>query len=557
MVVRLSLRMIGALIAALVIVLPGDPALRASDLDTHMQPTGLFNVRDHGAVGDGLALDTDAINRAVAAAAEAGGGTVVFPAGTYLTFSIRLRSRVTLHLGAGATLLAADPAEHAGRYDAPEKPDNDLYQDFGHSHFQNSLVWGIDLEDVGITGPGRIHGKGLTRRGPGAAWKKRAGEIPLSMVQETPGNRPVRTREEQVAAMDGLGNKAIALKRCRNVVLRDFSVLMGGHFALLATGVDNLTIDHVTVDTNRDGFDIDGCRHVRISNCAVNSPNDDAIVLKSSFALGELRPTENVAIVNCSVSGFNAGSLLDGTRLRTQERAPDRDGVTGRIKIGTESNGAFRNITIANCTFERSRGLAFETVDGATIEDVTVTNLVMREITTAPIFLRLGDRARGPEGTPVGAIRRVIISMITVYDAESRFASILSGLPGHPIEEVTLSNIRIVHRGGGTAEDAARRPAENPDSYPEPSMFGTIPAHGLFVRHVRGLVVRHLDVTAMAPDARPAVVLDDVVGVRFDGLRATGASGSLFELREASDFAARACGSLPDTVIARVEGKSL
>jgi len=530
---------------------------RAFDPDTTMPTSGIFDIRRYGAVGDGATLDTDAIQRAIAAASEAGGGTVLVPAGTYLTFSIRLRSRTTLHLGAGATLLAADPAGHAGRYDPPEESDDTLYQDFGHSHFQNSLIWGVGLEDVAITGPGRIHGRGLTRRGPGAVWEKRAGEIPLSMVDATPKSRPARTREEQVAAMDGLGNKAIALKLCRNVTLRDFSVLMGGHFALLATGVDNLTIDHVTVDTNRDGFDIDACRHVRISNCAVNTPNDDAIVLKSSFALGFLRATEDVAIVNCSVSGFNAGSLLDGTRLRTQERAPDRDGVTGRIKIGTESNGGFRNITIANCTFERSRGLALETVDGAVIEDVTVTNLTMREITTAPIFLRLGNRARGPEGTPVGAIRRVIIRNVTVHDAESRFASIISGLPGHPIEDVTLSNIRIVHRGGGTAEDGALRPPENPDSYPEPSMFGTIPAHGLFARHVRNLVVRDLEVAAAAPDARPAVVLDDVFGARFDGLRSTGASGHLFLLHYAAEFFARACGSLGDMAIARVDEKRL
>jgi len=524
-----------------------------------MRSTGLFNVRDHGAVGDGVALDTEAINRAIDAAAAAGGGTVHFPAGTYLSFSIRLRSRVALHLGPGAVLRAADPFVHAGRYDAPETPDNDLYQDFGHSHFRNSLIWGIDLEDIAITGPGRIHGRGLTRRGPGAAWKKGAGEIPLSMVQVAPAVLG-HSRAAQVAAMDGLGNKAIALKRCRRVILRDFSVLMGGHFALLATGVDDLVIDGLTVDTNRDGFDIDGCRHVRISNCAVNSPNDDAIVLKCSHALGAVGATENVAIVNCSVSGFNAGSLLDpasARRVRTQERAPDRDGVTGRIKIGTESGGAFRNITIANCTFERSRGLALETVDGAVIEDVTVTNLTMREVTTAPIFLRLGHRGRGPEGTPVGALRRVLISNVSVVDAESRFASIIAGLPGHPVEDVTLANIRIAHRGGGTEEDASARPAENADAYPEPSMFGTIPAHGLYARHARGLVVRDIDFAAAAPDARPAVVLDDVVSARFDGLRATGSSGYLFRLRHVADFSARACGSIGDTMIARTEDRAL
>ena len=120
--------------------------------------------------------------------------------------------------------------------------------------------------------------------------------------------------------MNGSGNKAIALKLCRNVLLRDVSILNGGHFALLATGVDNLTIDNVKIDTNRDGFDIDACRNVRISNCSVNSPNDDAIVLKSSFALGYARANENLTITNCLVSGYDIGSLLDGSYKRNTKR---------------------------------------------------------------------------------------------------------------------------------------------------------------------------------------------------------------------------------------------
>ena len=163
-----------------------------------------------------------------------------------------------------------------------------------------------------------------------------------------------------------------SLKLCRNVVIKDITLYMGGHFALLATGVDNLTIDNVKVDTNRDGFDIDLCRNVRISNCSVNSPQDDGIVLKSSYALGFARPTENVTITNCQLSGYDPGTFLDGTFKRTLERAPDRDGPTGRIKFGTESNGGFRNISISNCVFDRSRGIAIETVDGGPVEDVEI-----------------------------------------------------------------------------------------------------------------------------------------------------------------------------------------
>ncbi len=332
-------------------------ALVVAGLAIHADaPAPVYDVRTFGAKGDGRAIDTPAINAAIDAAAASGGGTVYLPAGRYLSYSIRLKSHITLQLGAGAILAAAEPSPEKGRYDAPEPNEHDLYQDFGHSHWQNSLIWGIGLEDVEILGPGRIDGAGLTRRGPGARWARAAGDRPLSM-----GAAAGRSGDPEAAArqsMDGQGNKAIALKLCRNVRLRGFSVLNGGHFAILATGVDNLSIDDLTIDTNRDGIDIDACRHVRISNTAVNSPNDDAIVLKSSYALGARRTTENVSITNCQVSGFDVGTFLAGTFGKTQERAPDKDGPTGRIKLGTESSGGFRNITIANCAFTRSRGLA-------------------------------------------------------------------------------------------------------------------------------------------------------------------------------------------------------
>ncbi|HET9314228.1 MAG TPA: glycosyl hydrolase family 28-related protein, partial [Vicinamibacteria bacterium] len=140
-----------------------------------------FDVRAFGAKGDGIAIDSPAINAAIDAASAAGGGTVVLPAGTYLSFSIRLKSRITLVIGAGATLLAADPADGKGRYDAPEPNEWDAYQDFGHSHWRNSLIWGIGLEDVAILGPGRIDGKGLTRRGPGPRRPEKQGDQPLTL----------------------------------------------------------------------------------------------------------------------------------------------------------------------------------------------------------------------------------------------------------------------------------------------------------------------------------------------------------------------------------------
>ena len=249
-----------------------------------------------------------------------------------------------------------------------------------------------------------------------------------------------------------MGNKSIALKNCHNVLLRDFSILKGGHFGLLLTGVDNLTIDNLTIDTDRDGIDIDCCRNVHVSNCTVNSPWDDGICPKSSYALGYARATENVTITNCYVTGdYELGTVLDGTFKRF---APDaRVGRTGRIKCGTESNGGFKNITISNCVFDACNGLALESEDGAFCEDIAITNITMRDIVTGPIFVRLGARLRGPkETTKVGTMRRILISNLTSYNAHSRLCSIFSGIPDYAIEDVKLSGI-YQHSLGGAAQD--------------------------------------------------------------------------------------------------------
>jgi polygalacturonase len=519
---------------------------------------GVYDVRAFGARGDGLTLDTAAINRAIDAAAAAGGGTVRFPAGTYLSFSIHLKSNITLYLDQGTTILAADPKEHKGSYDLPEPNEWDMYQDFGHSHWRNSLIWGEGLENISILGPGLIDGKGLTRRSPRPRRPVQPGDRPTTLGGGQTGVRQQSPlgEDDPAEVMNGLGNKAIGLKLCRNVLLRDFSILNGGHFALLATGVDNLTIDNLKVDTNRDGFDIDSCRNVRISNCSVNSPNDDAIVLKSSYALGFARATENVTINGCLVSGYDIGSLLDATYKRNVKEAPDRDGPTGRLKFGTESNGGFKNITISDIVFDHCRGLALETVDGGLLEDVSITNITMRDINNSPIFLRLGRRMRGPAGTPVGELRRVNISNIVVYNADARYASIIGGLPGHDIEDIRLSNIRIFYSGGGTKEEAAIEPPERETNYPEPSMFGVLPAYGFYVRHAKAVKLDNIEVSFINEDQRPAFVLEDVKGADFFHIKAQKAEGvPTFALKNVSDFSVEQSRPLPDTRLERVEQK--
>jgi polygalacturonase len=517
----------------------------------------VYDVRAFGASGGGKTLDTSAINRAIDAAAAAGGGTVHFPAGTYLSVSIHLKSNITLHLDQGATILAADASAGKLNYDLPEPNEWDMYQDFGHSHWQNSLIWGIGLENVSIIGPGMIDGKGLTRHSPRARRVNEPGDRPVTLGGQT-GAHPQSPlgEDDDPKVMNGLGNKAIALKLCRNVTLRDFSILNGGHFALLATGVDNLTIDNVKVDTNRDGFDIDSCRNVRISNCSVNSPNDDAIVLKSSYALGFGRATENVTITNCAVSGYDIGSLLDATYKKNVTEAPDKDGPTGRIKLGTESNGGFRNIAISNIVFDHCRGLALETVDGGWLEDVTITNITMRDVVNSPIFLRLGRRLRGPAGATAGQLRRVNISNVIAYNADSRYANIIAGLPERDVEDVTLHNIRIAFRGGGTKDQANAQPPERETNYPEPSMFGDIPAAGFFIRHAKGVTISNVELSYLSEDMRPAFVLDDVKGVLFNHVTAGRPNDiSTFVLKNVSDFRAHECSGVANVHLDRVDQK--
>jgi polygalacturonase len=473
-----------------------------------------LNIVDFGA-RDG-AVSSDAVRAAINAAQP--DDTVLVPAGRFLSFSVPLKSHLHLRLAEGAVLEAADPMRHGGRYDTAEPNPWDLYQDFGHSHWCNSLLYGIGVEDIRIDGPGLIHGRGLTREGPGSRWRKQAGEFPESMRSMSAEELAVLSPE--VSEMAGLGNKALAFCRARDVVLRDFTLLDGGHFALLATGVEGLTIENLLVDTNRDGLDIDGCRRVTVRGCRVNTPNDDAIVLKAGFSLGERLPTEDVVIEGCVVSGFDPGTLYDGTKGRTQVFSPDRDRVTGRIKIGTESSGDFRRIRIADCVFERSRGLALETVDGGVIEDVVCENLRLDDVTTAPIFLRVGARLRGPDGIVPGAMRNVVIRNVEATGVLGDYAALIVGMKDHPIEDVTLENIRLAYTGGGTIEDAAREMPELEDAYPEPSMFGRTPAWGLWTRHVRGLTVKAFQATT-TEDARPKLRFDDTTFAAESEIRST------------------------------------
>ncbi len=443
-----------------------------------------INAVDFGADPTGKKLSSDAINKAIETLNHEGGGVLTLTTGTYLCGSIRMLSHVELNLQAGATIRATTDKK---AYDPAEPFDGPEYQDGGHTYFHNSLIWADGAEDIAITGRGLIDGEGLTRHDTETAGKVHGGSI-------------------------GTGDKAIAFKLCRDVLIRDVKIYRGGHFGIITTGCDYLTIDNVLIDTNRDGIDIDCCRHVCVSNCKVNTPHDDAIVLKSSYALHEARPCEDVMVNNCLVTGYKLGTAMDGTYV------PETvNWVCGRIKLGTESNGGYRNITIANCTCLYSSGLAFEEVDQGIMDNIVVTNIAMRHVHHYPIYITTGKRNRGPQLEGVySQAANISISNVVADDCDSLSGIHISGMPECKLRNISLRDIYVTYRGGVEQKPSVDNYPELDTKYPEIAKFlGLAPVYGLLVRHVEGLRINGLHMSLMGSDARPAIGMKDVVDARL------------------------------------------
>ncbi|HEY3762488.1 MAG TPA: glycoside hydrolase family 28 protein [Verrucomicrobiae bacterium] len=474
----------------------------------HAAPiNNIYDVRHFGARGDGKHLDSPAINRAILKASAHGGGTVLLPAGTYLCGSIHLTNDINLVIDTGATILGAPQSLRA--YDAEEDISSPQYQDGGHTYFHNSLIWGENLTNVFITGHGTINGGGLVysdgieNRMDGAADKIDKVDTATSSTNHWPQH---------------LGNKSIALKLCRNVVIRDITIYHGGHFAIIVTGCNNTTIDDVTIDTDRDGMDIDCCKNTTVSDCRVNSPRDDGICPKASYALGYPFVTENLTIANCEVSGFKEGTLIDGRMIPTR-------GGTGRIKFGTEASCGFRNCAVENCTFDDCRGFALEEVDGATLEDIVVNNLTMRNVVDYAIYITTGKRNRTPNLTTSSHARNILISNVVADGVGAMSGIQIMGMPDVPVEGVRIENVQLISNGGGTAKDAARQIKELGIIYPEPSRLGILPAYGVFARHVKDLELANISTSFKTNDLRSAMICSDVNGLQIDNFRPQVADG--------------------------------
>jgi polygalacturonase len=454
-----------------------------------------FNIKEYGAAGDGASPDTKAIQSAIDACAKAGGGTVFFPAGTYLSGTIVLKSHVTLHLNAGAVLAGSKSLADYPAHVSALRSYTDTYTD-------KSLIYAEDIENIAITGHGVIDGQGAAFRGP---YKVR----PYLM-------RFVSCRNVSV---DG-------------VTIKDSPMWVQHYLACDDVTIRGITV-HSRVNGNNDGIDIDGCRRVRISDSDIWC-GDDAIVLKSTLD----RVTGNVVVTNCTLST-----------------------LCNAIKLGTESNGGFENIAISNCTVYDTRlaGIAIEMVDGGVLDRVSVSNILMNGV-SSPIFIRLGDRGRpfvsgGPRPAP-GKLRNVTISNIQGVNCGNTGCAI-AGLPDHPIEGVTLENIRLNFAGGGTAAQAQREIPEMPEAYPEHSMFGKLPAYGFYCRHVKGLRFENVQTSFAKPDERPAVVCNDVEGVQLGGssFDATAGAGPAVRLTGAREVLIQGCRAPgPVSTWLRVEG---
>jgi polygalacturonase len=398
--------------------------------------------------------DTKAIQRAIDAVHERGGGTVHIPAGNYVCGSLLLRSNISLWLDNGATLVMS---KNNADFFPPEKFSYNPRAGESTADFHLALLIGDGVENVAIFGEGVIDGN---RTGGG-------------------------------------GPKSIALRRCSHVSVRGITIRNSSGRAISMLGCEFVDIDGVAVQNGfSDGIDPDCSRYVRIANCFVESV-DDSMCLKSSGALGERRSTEYITVVNCV--------------LRT---------ASIHFKCGTESCGDFRSIVVTNCVFQGGMGMrhgnpgiALYTTDGGTLADVAISNIVMRDV-GVPLAIVRGNRDSCSFGTS-GPLRSIRISNVVATGA--KLPSVIAGLTDAPVTGIAIDGFSVTMASSGVGPSTLETIPEAPKAYPQPVMFGPLPAFALVLRHVSDISLRDVQLQAAVQEERAAIVADDVTTLHLLG----------------------------------------
>ncbi|MCK9412344.1 MAG: glycosyl hydrolase family 28 protein [Prolixibacteraceae bacterium] len=431
-----------------------------------------YNIKEFGAIPDTTILSTKAIQTAIDECSPEG-GTVLIPAGNWLSGTLILRSNVTLDLEKGATLYGS---RHLGDYPG-NVPNYIALRTRGNA---KQLIYAENQHNISIVGEGEINGQG----------RFFADKTAKGVQYDRP--------------------HLIQMINCRKIRIENVSLKNSGCWMEHYLACDDLQIIGIKVfnhsNKNNDGIDIDDCHRVTISNVNVDS-DDDALCIKSTSG----RASEDITVSNCLLSSH-----------------------CNAFKLGTESNTGFKNIAASNLVIkpsvvsdkftyghlEGSSGIALEMVDGGILDGVVISNVNI-EGTFTPIFIRLGNRARpyrdGQAVSQVGQLKNVSIDNVMVTGAKNLGCSI-TGIPGYPVKNISLSNISITFEGGGTKDHVTRPIPELEKEYPEAEMFDMLPAFGFFIRHAENIRFSNVHLNTKKEDLRPALYLSDVNDADFGNL---------------------------------------
>lgn len=451
----------------------------------------VFDVKDFGAIGDGIFMNTVPIQEAIDKCSQQGGGTVFLGSGTFLSGSIYLKDNVTLHLDASAVLLGSKKA--------------DDYQTIGNfvdglGHAKNRFFIGAsEARNINIEGRGVINGQGDSPEFK--IHKDERGDVRPSLVK---------------------------FYNCEKVRVSGITLQNSGAWVAHYFGCTDVLIQNINIDSwsngNNDGIDIDCCENVRILNCNISS-GDDAIVLKATAN----RPTRNVVVSNCI--------------LHTS---------TGAFKIGTESVGDIQNVTVLNCAVRGAGGgIKLLCMDGSVVRNINISNMVMQNV-EMPIFVRLGSRLNifheGEKKKDTGSLENIKISNIQIdtnspgrtkgHHLQHQSGIFVTGIPGHPIKDISLENISLRIHGGGKKEDRLIEVPENISKYPEFNFFSEwLPAYGAFIRHAENVRLKNISFETVTQDQRHVVAVDHVKNFFFNNIQSDWALGgaSFFALKNAEN----------------------